>query len=503
MDTGIQAGTHFSALNLTVLGLYLAAMLAIGWRLSGRQKTGEDFFLAGRRMPWLAVGMSMYASVTSAMTFMGLPGMAYSQNVSLLVVSLMSPIVAPVLIFLLYPFYRRLGLTTSYGYIDLRFGPTARVAVASLFLLARLGWLGTVIYAPALALHVVSGLPLYAGILLMGGLATVYTVMGGLSAVIWTDVAQFLIMIGGAVWLAISLSASTPGGVGGILDTARAAGHLNMADWQFDPQRMTSLAVAVSYFFLLLQDYGVDQVSVQRLLAVRTNRGVAAALVFNAFIDLLVIGLLLFVGLGLFAYYRAFPQALAAGLEGDRVLPYYIIQKLPDGLSGLLVTAIFAAAMSSLDSGINSMATVILKDLARPFRTAARVVEEEGRLLVRRARWLTVGLGGLATGTAFFVIRIEGIIRSFYTFMSLFSAPVLALFLLGMLTRRAHVGGWLAGALPAMALTLAAQRGGWMHEIYYFPFCFLVTLALGGLASLILPRGAPRALAGLTVWDRA
>jgi len=296
-------GPGFGTLNYVILFAYLAAMLGIGCLFAPKQKTTEDYFLAGRRMPWLLVGMSMFASVTSAITFMGTPGIAYKENISLMMAAFVSPIVAPFLIFVFYPFYRALNVTTSYEYILHRFGQPARFTVSGLFLLSRLGWLGVVLYAPALTLSVVTGINLSVGILLMGILATGYTALGGLSAVLWTDLVQFMILVAGAVWVAVSLCLSVPGGVSGILEIARQTDHLHILDWRFNLDEMTGIAVAVSYFFQLMQDYGTDQVTVQRLMAVRTFRGVVKAIIFNSLADLLIIGLLLFVGLGLFAFY--------------------------------------------------------------------------------------------------------------------------------------------------------------------------------------------------------
>ena len=165
----------------------------------------------------------------------------------------------------------------------------------------------------------------------------------------------------------------------------------------------------------------------------------------------------------------------------DQMLPHYIMQTLPAGVSGLIISAIFAAAMSSIDSGINSMATVLINDLSRPFLGNAN----RDRVGVALARVLTVVLGVAATGIAFAIVRIGGIIKSFFTFMGLFSAPVLALFLLGMLTRRARFGGWVVGALTGISVTILLQRHGWMHEIHYFPLCFLINFAVGYIASLL------------------
>ena len=458
--------------NIAVLLLYLAVMVWIGLRFAGRQKSGDDFFLAGRNMPWLAVAMSMYASLTSAVTYMGLPGMAYGSNVTLLAVAVVSPLLAPLLIFGFYPVYRKLNITTSYEYIGIRFGSTARKTAAALFLLARLGWMATVIYAPAMALSIASGLPLLASLLLMGVLATLYTVAGGLAAVLWTDVVQFVLLIGGAIFIAVLLCVKHPDGAAGILSFAQARDHLQL-DGSISLWRMTLTGVAISFFFQMMQDYGTDQVTVQRLLATKTTRGMAKAIAFNAGVDFCIISLLLFIGLGLFAYYQLNPSLLPEDISGDKIFPYFIATALPVGLSGLMTAAIFAAAMSSMDSGINSMATVVVKDFIG-----------EGSRAVHRARIVTAVLGLLATGLSvllFFVAQAEGIIETFATFMGLFSAPVLALFLLGLLTRNASFWAWVPSAVLGISCTVLLKNTV-VSWIWYFPCGFAVTF----ISSLII-----------------
>ena len=489
---------RFSPLNYTILGAYLLAMLGIGLLFARRQKTTEDFFLAGRRMPWLAVGMSMYASLTSAVTFMALPGTAYRENIAFIVVSFASVAVAPVLVALFYPFYRRWHVTTSYEYVARRFGPRARSAAAGLFILARLGWLGLVLYAPSLVLSVVSGLPLPFCILAMGGLATLYTVLGGMSAVIWTDVVQFVLMLGGLAWLIAALAARAPGGALGILEFARARGHLHVADWSLSLTAMSGWIVGLGYFFQLMQDYGTDQTTVQRMMAIPTSRGVARALFFNAGVDFVVIGALLFVGLGLFACQAADPALLPDGLSGDRLLPAFIVRGLPDGVSGLLVAALFAAAMSSIDSGLNCVATVIIHDFLRPARKIPAAEERDLRL----ARLLTLALGAFATALAFYAARFETLIEAYSALISLFNAPLLGLFLLGMLTRRADFAGWTVGAAAAIAATHAVQSFTATHFSCYFPLSLLLTVAIGYAASRRPGRPPVLLPAGLTVWDR-
>jgi SSS family transporter len=501
----------FGALNYTVLGLYLLGMLGIGVFFARRQTDSEMFFLGGRQLPWLAVAMSMYASLTSAVTYLGLPGTAYSENISLIVVSIMSPVVAPFILLLFYPLYHRLRVTTSYEYIEKRFGPSARYGVAGLFILARLGWLGTVVYAPALALSIVTGIPLWACICMMGTLATAYTALGGLAAVVWTDVVQFVILIGGAVWIAVSLVNGVEGGAMHIMQLARETGRLHIADWNINLFVMSGPVVAISFFLQLMQDYGTDQVTVQRLMATGSLRRTVKSVAFNACTDFLIIGLLLFIGLGLFAFFKE--VVLPPALTADQMMPYYIIHYLPQGISGLLITAVFAAAMSSMDSGINSIATVLISDLkpllVKRKQSTADSPKGSGKLLassgklsaasdVPLARTLTVVLGILATGLAFYVASIGGIIKAFASFMGLFSAPVLALFLLGVLTRRGNVAGWLVGLGLSIPATLWLQKVVEAHWVYYFPLSFLTSFTAALLtSSFFKSEPAPKEL---TVW---
>ncbi len=470
----------FGLLNSIILGVYLVSMVLIGLYFMRRQQSAEDYFLASRAMPWLPVAMSMFASLTSAVTFMGLPARAFEENVSLLIVCIVSPLLVPVLVLFLYPAYRRHGVTTSYQFIGLRFGAEGRTAVSLLFVLARLGWMGTVIYAPALALTIATGMPLALNILLMGGIATLYTVMGGLAAVLWTDVIQFIILVAGAIWVAVDLVIKSPDGVSGILSVAQAAGRLDIGTWRLSFFEMSGLAVGISFFLQMMQDYGTDQVTVQRMLAIRKPGGVTKATIFNALTDVVMVALLLFIGLGLFAFYQAHPDATIP--SGDGILPHYIMHTLPDGVSGLLISAIFAAAMSSMDSGINSLATVIENDLIKPFRRHPRDEHHD----VQEARLLTIALGGAATVLAFWISRMGNIIEGFSTFMGLFNAPVLALFVLGFAVKRARFSAWCAGVPLAIAATLAAKTHG-IHWVYFFPLSFIVCFSTGWLLSLRNP----------------
>ncbi|MEI6891597.1 MAG: sodium/solute symporter [Pontiella sp.] len=502
---------NFGTLNYIVLAIYLAGMLGVGLYFSRKQEDAEMFFLGGRKLPWIAVAMSMYASLTSAVTYLGLPGMAYSENIALIIVCIMSPIVAPVILLLFYPLYHRLQVTTSYEYILKRFGQPARYTVAGLFILARLGWLGTVVYAPALAMSIVTGLQLGECICMMGLLATLYTTLGGLAAVVWTDAIQFIILIGGAIWVALSLVNGIEGGAGEIMARAAETGRLHIADWEFNLFAMTGPAVAISFFFQLMQDYGTDQVTVQRLMATGSMKKTIKSVAFNACTDFFIIALLMFIGLGLFTFFQSLE--LPAHISPDKVMPYYIIHYLPQGISGLLITAVFAAAMSSMDSGINSIATVLINDFKNPltktFRKPSRPDHPNKEPATERPKWLaindvhlarilTVVLGVLATGLAFYVSTLDGILKAFFSFMGMFSAPVLALFLLGVLTRKGTFKGWLVGLTASLASSVWIQNFTEVHEINYFTISFATALIVGLIASRFFPSSETDP--SLTIW---
>jgi len=458
-------------IDFIILLTYIVTILGVGIWVSRGQHSNEAYFLAGRRMPWWAVGMSMFASLTSAVTFMGLPGIAYGGNLALLAVPFVSLAIAPVLMFVVYPVYSRMGVTTSYDYIAERFGEAPRMVVAGLFLLSRLGWLGTVVFAPALALSLATGISTWQCILLIGALATIYTVFGGMKAVIWTDVIQFVILVGGAVWIMASLLHNVDGGLAGIWDLHHTGGRAGIP-FRWSWAEMTVGAVFLHFFLQMTQDYGTDQVTVQRLLTTRNLSGVRRAIAFNAGTDMILITLLLFIGLGLYAFVQINPDVIPADLSGDQMLPYYIIHHLPSGVSGLLIAGIFAAAMSSVDSGINSMAAVTIHDLLK-------WDQGEGRTHpILPARVCTLIFGAAATGVAFYAQTIDSIIEAFSHFMSLFSAPVLGLFLGGFLFPKLRFWQWVPGLVVSIPVTLYLQRGTEVSWVFYFPTSFLICFML-------------------------
>ena len=439
------------------VGAYGTVLVVIGLWLSRRQRDTVDFFLAGRRLAWPAVAMSMYASVTSAVTFMGLPAQGAAGRLALVLVGPISLAVAPWLASRFYAAYRSAGVTTTYEFLEGRIGRPARRAAALLFLAMRLSWLGLVVYAPALAVSIATGLPLPAAVIGMGVVATAYTAMGGLAAVVWTDVAQFAVMAGGLLWVAAELVQRLPGGTAEL--------PVNGAEWRPEFGRLNAFAVALAYPWVLLHEYGVDQVTAQRLLAVPNQQGVRRAVVWNAVADTLMVTLLLAVGVGL----ARLPLRGHGDLPHDARLMAFALEALPPVAGGLFLAAVLAAAMSSMDSGLNSAMTVVVSDFLRPARSRS---EDEWLGFARRG---TVVLGALATLAGLGAARIGDLVRAFFTFAGLFNAPVLALFLLALRPGHVPFRAWCGATVASVGLCGALLLRGACHEIYLFPIGLAVS----------------------------
>ena len=462
---------------------YFVVVVGLALALSGKQKSTSSYFLANRNMPWVAVSLSVVASLLSALTYLGAPAVSYRENAALVLGLPAALLAAPLVILLFFPIYRRLNVTSIYEYVGARFGSRARYTASFFQILQIQGWMGIALYAPALALSTVTGLNLWSAIVVMGLVATAYTTLGGLAAVIWTDVVQFLVLALGAVLITLSLAESVPGGVGQIMEMGYANDKLPLLDLSFSFSELNGLAVVICYFVVAFNQYGTSQVTVQRLLSVGTFSRMVKALILDHVLEIILVGLLYFVGLGLFAYFSLFPERLADGIVGDRILPFYIVHALPVGLSGLIIAAIFAAAMSTVDSGIHSMSTLILVDFVEPLRKTTL----EARQSLDLARGLTIALGLVATLTGLLVSQTEGILRAINIVGGYLGAPVTALFLLGVLTRRARFWGWIIGTgLVTIPLEFYIQNYTDTHWVFFGPIAIVTCLAVSYPTSLIL-----------------
>jgi cyclically-permuted mutarotase family protein len=490
------APRRLGATSWAVLGAYLLVLVAMGVYFSRREKTTEDFFKAGGRIPWWAAGLSIFGTQLSAITFMAIPAKTFATDWRYFLGNMAIVMAAPLIVLLFLPFYRRLNVTTAYEYLERRFNLATRLLGSAMFMLFQLGRIGIVLFLPSLALSVVTGMNVHLCIVVMGALCIFYTVLGGIEAVVWTDVLQVVVLLGGGLLCLVLIPFSVPGGWNAMNDVADAAGKLRVLDFRFDLTTATFWVMVFGGLGANLISYGSDQTVIQRYLTTRDERAAARGIWTNAI--LCIPASLLFFGIGtaLFAFYKSHPQAMSPTVgSADAIFPWYIVTQLPPAAAGLLIAGVFAAAMSSLDSSMNSVATAFTSDFYRRWRAGA-----PDRTCLRLARGATAAVGLLGTALALLMARwhIQSLWDQFATFLGLFGGGLGGLFLLAIFTRRAHGLGAIVGLLASGAVQFALQRLHPLHPWFYAVTGIASCFVIGYVASLVIPaRGKP--LAGLTL----
>ena len=487
----------FTPLDFTVLAIYLAILVGMGLYLSRRGKTTDDFFLAGRRIPWWAAGLSIFGTQLSAITFMAIPAKAYATDWVFFLANMCIVLVAPIVVYFYLPFFRRLEITSAYEYLEKRFNLAARWFGSLSFLLFQLGRMGIVVALPALALSTVTGISVFISILLMGALATLYTVLGGIEAVIWTDVLQVFVLIGGAILSLLLISLNLDGGFAEIVSVGIEEGKFHMFNWTWDYTAEAVWVVVIGNLLTTLVPYTTDQTVIQRYLTTSTEREAARAIWTNAILSVPATLLFFGVGTALFVFYRTHPDLLNPSLATDTIFPWFIVSQLPAGVAGLVIAGLFAAAMSSLDSSMNSMSAALVTDFYRRLRP-----EANDRQCLRLARYLTLLLGIIGTATALLIASFEvaSLWDLFLKIVGLFGGSVAGLFALGIFTRRTHGMGALIGAVASAAVLYLVQQLTEAHFFLYAGIGIIVCFVVGYLVSLIIPAPA-QDLKGLTLYS--
>ncbi|MCH2107586.1 MAG: sodium/solute symporter, partial [Planctomycetes bacterium] len=401
-----ETSASFGALNWAVLCGYLGLLVGLGLYIARRNRSANDFFLAGGRIPWWAAGLSIFGTQLSAITFLAIPAKTYSTDWTHVVLNLGILAVAPIVILAYLPQLRRPGTTSAYEFLERRFSPGLRLFGALSFVLFQLGRMGIVLLLPALALSAVTGVDLFVCILAMGILSTLYTVLGGIEAVIWTDVLQVVVLLGGALAAIVIITFGLEGGLGELFETASANAKLKLVDWDLRLATDGILVLLLASLFANLIPYSSDQAVVQRYLTTPDDASARRAIWTNAWLSVPASMLFFFLGTALFAWYHAHPERLVPLGQQDQILPWFVATEMPAGLAGLVIAGVFAAAMSSLDSSMHSVATVTTTDILRSDGS------DEAALL-RRARLITLALGVLGTATAALLATYE--IRSLWT----------------------------------------------------------------------------------------
>lgn len=468
-----------------ILLIYLTGVVVLGsWFSRGRTRA-KDFYLAGQRMSWIPVGLSTVAALISGNTYLGLPSEVRSHGLAFLIIAFSIFLAIPVTLRVFLPFYRGLQVTSAYEYLEKRFDVWVRCLASGMFVIWRLIWIAMVIYVPSLTFSAVTGAPMVYTILALGFLTTLYTALGGIEGVIWTDVVQFFVMFGGALVTVWIVSAQLDSGFADVWRIASEGGRTQLLDFSWDPTvRMTFWGAMIGGAFANLAYLGADQMVVQRYLTAKSSRDAQWSVLLSSVGTIFVVVPLALIGLALYAFYHLHPNLVPTDFSDDKVFPYFIATEFPAGFAGLLIAAIFAATMSSLSSGINAITTALDIDFYQRLIKQPRASSQDQNLAqVRFSRILSVLIGAGATGLACFIGRLGTIIEIGLRFIDGFSGPLLGLFLLGMFTKRTNSVGACTGAVLGILATTYANFFSRLSFTWFPAIGCIVTLLGGYLTS--------------------
>ncbi|HZD33127.1 MAG TPA: sodium:solute symporter [Candidatus Angelobacter sp.] len=481
-----------NAFDLAVIVTYLLGVTLFGLRFRKKQRTLKSYFLADKSIPWWAISLSIVAAETSTLTIISVPGLAYEKDFRFLQLVLGYLVGRAVVCLLLIPQYFRGELVTAYQLIERRFGEKLRSLTAGLFLMTRAAAEGVRVFAVAIVVGIaLSGLLAgmsdlgrdVSAIAIVSLLTLIYTFEGGMTAVIWTDVVQLIVYISGSLVGLFTILHQVPGGWATIHQIAGHAGKFRIFDfsWNFY-STYTFWSGVIGGAFLTTATHGADQLIVQRLLAARSERQSKIALMMSGFAVLAQFSLFLLLGAMLFVFYKLVP-AQVPFTRTDTIFPTFVVTKMPHGISGLLISAILAAAMSNLSAALNSLSSTTIVDFYGRWRP---LTSEASR--VRLSRFVTIGWGMALFGLAIVARHGGKVLEVGLSIASVAYGSMLGVFLLGVLTKRATERGAMAGMLVGLVMNL------YLWRFTRVPFTWYVML--GSIATFIVGYGMSVVLAG-------
>ena len=477
---------HIHAVDLAIVLAYLLAVTALGIYFRRGQADVRDYFLGGRSAPWWAIAFSIVATETSTLTIIGTPAIAYGNGGNLTFLQLVFGYLIGriVIVLVLLPGYFRGEFFTAYALIEKRFGPRMRALAASTFLITRAIAEGVRVAAIALVVSVVLGTSERLAVFIVIALTILYTFEGGMKAVIWTDVAQFLLYLAGSAITFFFLLHRIPGGWGEVTQVAAASGHkLKFLDFSFNfVTDYTFWSGLIGGAFLTMASHGTDQTIVQRLLAARNERDSRTALIASGFIVLVQFALFLLVGVLLFVFSQHTPL-LADKQSTDAILPTFLVREMPTGLAGILLASILAVAMSNASGSLNSLAASTVLDFSRLSGHQTNPVN-----FLKLSRRMTLVWGVVLLG--FGMKKWGPFLKTGLTVASLPFGSLLGLFLLGTLDKRANATGATIGMFVGLAVVLSIWRLTPVAFTWYVLIGSTVTFLVGSLMSRIIPASA-------------
>ena len=427
--------------------------IGIGLYFSRKQKDTNNYFKAGGKIPSWAIGMSILATLISSVTFLAYPGEGYSSNWIRLVQGLMVPLVLIFILGVIVPLFRKVIRLSAYEYFERRFGFIARLYTSLGFILNHFAKMGTVFYLIALALSGMLGIDTVYIILVIGILVVMITMIGGIEAVIWLDVVQgFLLIVGGILSLAIIMF-SVDGGPGQIWSVAMENGRIGFGPFDLEFVNLTFIVMALNGIFYAIQKYGTDQTIVQRYLTAKSDKEAVKASLIGVLLSVPVWTLFMFIGTALFSYYMISGDVLPPDIKPDAVFPFFIMTKLPVGVVGLILSALIAAAFSSLDSDLNCLSAICLEDYYLRWKPDST---DKHKLVMSKLFIVLAGLGAISVALFYVYAGGEGVLGTIFTLYAIFSGGIAGMFLLGIFSRRTNKKGMYFGIMGSILFTLYA-----------------------------------------------
>ena len=473
---------NFGWLNWTVLVIYLAAMLGMGFYFMRKEKGANDFFKGGGKIPWWAAGISIYATMLSAITYMTIPAKAYTTDWTYYPMLWMILLVSFPVIKYYLPYFRKLNVTSAYEILEKRFNLFTRMLASTLFCVFMIVRMAIVLYLPSLALTAVTGIDIYLCIVLMGLITIVYCTMGGVTAVIWGDVVQGLILVFGAIFAVVYLAMGTEGGISGYIDIALENDKLRLFDFSSSWSQATWWVIILGGLANNLISYTSDQTVIQRYLTTSDEKSAGRSILINGVMSVFVSVAFYMIGTGLYTFYKTHPAELDVTMQqSDAIFPFFMMSQMPAGVAGALIAAIFAATMSTISSNINSVATAFSIDFWKRFRPST----SDTRLVVV-ARWASVVSGMIGLLLALFMATWE--IQSFLDFfneaLGLLTSGLGGLFFIAVFMKRVKGHAALIGFIVGEAVVFWMSKNTDANFLLFGAIGMVVSIVVAWLLSL-------------------
>ena len=473
---------NFGWLNWTVLVIYLAAMLGMGFYFMRKEKGANDFFKGGGKIPWWAAGISIYATMLSAITYMTIPAKAYTTDWTYYPMLWMILLVSFPVIKYYLPYFRKLNVTSAYEILEKRFNLFTRMLASTLFCVFMIVRMAIVLYLPSLALTAVTGIDIYLCIVLMGLITIVYCTMGGVTAVIWGDVVQGLILVFGAIFAVVYLAMGTEGGISGYIDIALENDKLRLFDFSSSWSQATWWVIILGGLANNLISYTSDQTVIQRYLTTSDEKSAGRSILINGVMSVFVSVAFYMIGTGLYTFYKTHPAELDVTMQqSDAIFPFFMMSQMPAGVAGALIAAIFAATMSTISSNINSVATAFSIDFWKRFRPSTSDTK-----LVVVARWASVvsGMVGLLLALFMATWEIQSFLDFFNEALGLLTSGLGGLFFIAVFMKRVKGHAALIGFIVGEAVVFWMSKNTDANFLLFGAIGMAVSIAVAWLLSL-------------------